>query len=62
MTPEELALLRRSCEEQGVPEFVTDPATIQKVATLLRADRADRLAREAQARRARAGGAKRVRG
>ena len=45
LPPEELARLRRSCEEQGVPVFMTDPATIEKVATLLRAGRADRLAR-----------------
>lgn len=51
LTPEELAWLRRSCEEQGVPEFVTYSATIEKVVTLLRAGRSDRLAREARARR-----------
>ena len=44
----ELAWLRRSCEEQGVPEFVEDPATIAKVVALFRAGRADRLAREAR--------------
>jgi hypothetical protein len=29
------AYVRRSCAEQGVPEFVTDPSTISRVIALL---------------------------
>lgn len=35
LTDEEMEWLRRSCEEQGVPFKVTDPATLRKIATLL---------------------------
>ena len=37
MTPEEIAAwVQRSCAEQGVPEKVSDPATVDRVVTLLR--------------------------
>lgn len=56
MTPEELeAWVRKSCEEQGVPVKVTDPATISKVATLLGGSTWQKKTR--RSRRARTAGA-----
>jgi len=56
LTPDQLAAwVRRSCDRQGVPEHVSDPATIARVVTLLRGgtperNRAERVSTAVPAR------------